>query len=150
MNTAASTGMTEASTGSQQAEQAFSIPISRAISTAGKITSGDSSKTIHIGATSFIGVQVASSNSGQGLPGGGSFGTGAGVEGVVQGGPAAAAGIQAGDTIVSVNGQSVTSSTSLRNHLVIYHPGDQVTVHWLTPDGQSHSAQLTLATGPAA
>jgi S1-C subfamily serine protease len=143
MNTAASTGMTEASTGS---EQAFSIPISRAIATAGKIESGQASATTHIGSTAFIGVEVAGSSAGQG----GATGSGAAVEGVLQGGPAAAGGIQAGDTIVSVNGKAVTSSTSLRNDLVIYHPGNRVTVKWLTQDGQTHSAQLTLATGPAA
>ena len=149
MNTAASTGMTEASTGSAQAEQAFSIPISRAVSTAGKITAGQATTTIHIGSTAFIGVGVAGSNSGQGAPGG-SATRGASVQGVVQGGPAAAAGIQAGDTIVSINGKAVTSSSSLRNNLVIYHPGDQVTVKWVTQSGQTHSAQITLATGPAA
>ena len=149
MDTAAGPGMTETSSGSQQSEQAFSIPISRAISTAQRITSGEASSTLHIGATGFIGVEVSGANTGQGLPGG-SVSTGAAVEGVVQGGPAAAAGIQAGDTIVSLNGKAVTSSTSLRNHLVIYHPGDHVTVHWLTPDGQGQSAQITLATGPAA
>jgi S1-C subfamily serine protease len=145
MNTAASTGMTEASATSATAEQAFSIPISRAIATADKIEAGQGSATIHIGSTSFIGVEVAGSNSGQG-----SSVRGALIEGVVTGGPAAAAGIQGGDTIVSVNGKAVTSSSSLRNNLVIYHPGDKVTVKWVTQDGQTHSAQLTLATGPAA
>ena len=148
MNTAASTGMTEASTGTAQAEQAFSIPISRAIATAEKIDSSQGRTTIHIGSTAFVGVQVAP-KTGQGTPGG-STSRGAAVEGVVQGGPAASAGLQAGDTIVSVNGKAVTSASSLRNNLVIYHPGDQVTVKWVSQDGQTHSAQLTLASGPAA
>ncbi|MGH3402750.1 MAG: trypsin-like peptidase domain-containing protein [Streptosporangiaceae bacterium] len=148
MNTAASTGMTEASTGTAQAEQAFSIPISRAIATAAKIQAGQGSSTIHIGSTAFVGVQIAG-NTGQGASGG-SATSGAAVAGVVQGGPAAAAGLQAGDTIVSVNGKAVTSPSSLRNNLVIYHPGDHVTVKWVSQDGQTHSAQLTLASGPAA
>jgi S1-C subfamily serine protease len=146
MNTAASSGMTEASTNS---EQAFSIPISRAIATADEIAAGQGSTTIHVGSTAFIGVEVAGSNAG-GAGGSGGSVRGAPVEGVVGSGPAASAGIQAGDTIVSVNGKAVTSSSSLRNNLVIYHPGDRVTVKWLSQDGQTHSAQLTLGTGPVA
>jgi len=143
MNTAASSGMPEASTNS---EQAFSIPISRAIATADEIVAGQGSTTIHIGSTAFIGVEVAGASAG----GAGGSVRGALVEGVVGSGPAASAGIQAGDTIVSVNGKAVTSSSSLRNNLVIYHPGDRVTVKWVSQSGQTHSAQLTLGTGPVA
>jgi S1-C subfamily serine protease len=143
MNTAASSGMTEASTNS---EQAFSIPISRAVTTADEIVAGQGSTTIHIGSTAFIGVEVAGASAG----GAGGSVRGAAVEGVVASGPAASAGIQAGDTIVSVNGKAVTSSSSLRNNLVIYHPGDRVTVKWVSQSGQTHSAQLTLGTGPVA
>jgi S1-C subfamily serine protease len=145
MNTAASTGTTEASTGS---EQAFSIPISRAIATADKIEAGDGSATLHVGATAFLGVQVEGQQGGS--AGSGSGGSGAAVEGVVTGGPAEAAGITAGDTIVSVGGKAVTSPTSLRNDLVTYHPGDRVTVTWQTEAGQSQSATVTLGTGPTA
>jgi hypothetical protein len=34
--------------------------------------------------------------------------------------------------------------------LVKYHPGDSIQVSWTDQSGQSHTATLTLATGPAA
>jgi S1-C subfamily serine protease len=140
MNTAASTAMMGAPASS---EDAFSIPISRAIAIARKIEAGQGSGTVHVGPTAFLGVAVAGQQNG-------SSASGAAVAGVVPDGPAAAAGIQVGDTIMGIGGQAVTSPTSLRNDLVIYHPGNQVTVSWQTPGGQDDSATLTLATGPTA
>jgi hypothetical protein len=34
--------------------------------------------------------------------------------------------------------------------LVKYHPGDSISVTWVDQSGQSHTANLTLTTGPAA
>ena len=144
MNTAASTAMMGAPASS---EHAFSIPISRAIAIAHKIFAGQGSITVHIGPTAFLGVAVSSQQNGS-LPG--SSPGGAAVQGVVQGGPAVAAGIQVGDTIVGISGKAVTSPTSLRNDLVTYRPGNPVTVTWRTQNGQDESATLTLATGPTA
>lgn len=137
INTAASTAMMGAPASS---EHAFSIPISRAIAIADKIEAGQGSSTVHIGPTAFLGVAVSSQQNT----------SGAAVAGVVPGGPAAAAGIQAGDTIVGIGRKAITSPTSLRNDLVTYHPGNQVTVTWQAPDGQNDSATLTLANGPTA
>jgi len=156
INTAASTAETAASTGSTQA---FAIPISRALGTTHQIESGQASDAVHIGPTAFLGVQVSSQGTGQGAPGsggsgsGGSGGGGSGgapVAGVVPGGPAAGAGITAGDVIVSIGGESIASPTSLRDHLVAHHPGDRVSVTWQDQSGQTHSANVQLATGPAA
>jgi S1-C subfamily serine protease len=141
INTAASTAMMGAPASS---EHAFSIPISRAIAIAKKIEAGQGSGTVHIGPTAFLGVEVSSQQSGS-LPG-----SGATVEGVVQDGPAAAAGIQAGDAIVEIGGKAVTSPTTLRNDLVTFHPGNPVTVIWRTQDGQNESANLTPGIGPTA
>jgi S1-C subfamily serine protease len=144
MNTAASTAMMGAPASS---EHAFSIPISRAIAIVDKIKEGQGSGTVHIGPTAFLGVAVTS-RQGSGLPD--SSTGGATAQAVVPGGPAAAAGIQAGDTIVQIGGKAVTSPTSLRNDLVPYHPGNPVTVTWQTQQGQTESATLTLANGPTA
>jgi len=144
INTAASSAETAAATSTTQA---FAIPISRALGTAHQIDSGQASDTVHIGPTAFLGVQI-SGQGGQGQPGGAA--SGAPVAGVVTGGPAATAGITAGDTIVSIGGDSVTSPTSLRDHLVAHHPGDRVSVTWQDQSGQTHSATVQLATGPAA
>ena len=140
MNTAASTAMMGAPASN---EYAFSIPISRAIAMAHQILAGQGSGTVHIGPTAFLGVAVSSQQNGGST-------SGAAVAGVVSEGPAAAAGIQVGDTIVGVGGKAVTSPTSLRNDLVAYHPGNRVTVTWQTQDGQNESATLILATGPTA
>jgi S1-C subfamily serine protease len=141
INTAASTGATQAPAGGQQA---FAIPITRAVTTAHQIDSGQASDTVHIGPTAFIGVQISS----QAGPGGSSGG--APVAGVVPGAPAASAGIAAGDVITAIGGQAVTSPTSLRDHLIAHHPGDTVSVTWHDQSGQSHSAKVQLGTGPAA
>lgn len=138
MNTAASTAMIGAKS---VTEQAFSIPINRAIATADKIEAGDGSSTVHVGPTAFLGVEIASQQNG---------GAGAPVQAVVADTPAASAGIEAGDKIVSIDGMAVTSSTSVRNDLVAYHPGNRVTVTWQDQNGQSESAAVTLGAGPAA
>jgi S1-C subfamily serine protease len=147
MDTAASTSQTQAGSGT---EQAFAIPISRALSIASQITAGTASATVHVGPTAFLGVEVSSQASGQeGLPGS-ATGNGAPVIGTVQGGAAANAGISAGDTIVSLGGATINSPTDVRNALTTRHPGDSVSVTWLDQSGQSHSAKVVLGTGPAA
>jgi S1-C subfamily serine protease len=100
-----------------------------------------------IGASGFIGVEVGSDSraASQGVP----AGSGALIEGVVSGGPADLAGLAAGDVITSVNGQSVTSAQALQSALGRHHPGDRVSVGWTDQSGQSHSAKVQLATGPA-
>jgi S1-C subfamily serine protease len=147
IDTAAQTGTFEASA-QAQAEQAFSIPINRALRIASEITSGSETGTVHIGATAFLGVEVTSA--GQGGFGSGSTTSGAQVAGVVPGGVAARAGITGGDTIVAVGGKTVASPTSLRDNLISRHPGDKVTITWLTQTGQRQSATVTLGSGPAA
>src|SRR6201999_3552804 len=46
-------------TGTTTATQAFSIPINTAETIAQEIVAGDASSTIHIGATGFLGIEVA-------------------------------------------------------------------------------------------
>jgi S1-C subfamily serine protease len=158
--------------------QAYSIPINEAVSLANQIESGTATGSIHIGATAFMGVAINTSSSsssglgsgglgsggyGYGGSGSGGYGSssggsgdggqttsGASLEGVQQGSPAAKAGLAAGDTITSLGGQTVTSSESIQQILVKYHPGDSIQVGWVDAEGQSHTASLTLATGPAA
>jgi S1-C subfamily serine protease len=83
----------------------------------------------------------------------GSTGTttsGAEIVGTLSGSPAATAGLAAGDVITSVAGQTVTSSTQISSILSSDHPGDKVNVTWTDTAGQSHTASITLAAGPAA
>jgi S1-C subfamily serine protease len=162
MNTAASTGFDFQSQSGQSAEQAYAVPIDEAESIANQIEAGHGSSTTHIGATAFLGIETSGSNSGNGSGGFGGFGgfggqdggsgsgSGVTIAGTVSGSPAASAGLTAGDTITSVGGQSVSSATDIQNVLVKYHPGDKVSVSWVDQAGQSHSATVTLASGPAA
>jgi S1-C subfamily serine protease len=165
MNTAASTGASTTSFQGQSSQptQAFAIPISKAQRIAGQIEAGSGSATVHIGQTAFLGVQISTGSTGSGdfgglggfggnggSTGGSTGGNGALVAGVVSGGAAAQAGLTEGDEITSVAGHAVTSASGISSTLATYHPGDKLTIGWTDQAGQSHTATVTLTTGPAA
>lgn len=147
MNTAASSGGSQIGTTADMTTQAFSIPINKALSIADQIEAGQSSATVHIGATAFLGVEVSASNSG-GLGGLGQASSGVTIAGTVPGTAAAAAGLTAGDAIVSVGGHAVTSDADLQSLIEGYHPGDKVTIVWQDQQGQTHRSAVTLTQGP--
>ena len=132
---------------SQNQTQAFAIPINEAIAIARQIESGTASSTVHIGPTAFLGVEVesASAAAADGVP----AGSGALIAGVLPGSAAQSAGITAGDVITSVDGHSVTSPSALQSAMEQHHPGDSVTIGWTNRAGQSQSATIHPATGPA-
>jgi S1-C subfamily serine protease len=135
MDTAASAGFSiQSSTG-----QGFAIPVNQALAIARQILQGRSSSTVHIGATAMLGVQVET----QPL----SSTPGAVVQQAVPNTPAANAGLTENDTIVSLGGHAVTSSSSLVAVKDLYHPGDRVRVVWLDATNGRHTATITLATG---
>jgi len=144
INTAASSGFQFQS----GATQAFAIPINEAMTIASQIVAGDSSSTVHIGATGLLGVQItpAANAAANGIR----AGSGAAVAGVVSGTPAAQTGLAAGDVITSVGGQAVTSPKGLQAALEQHHPGDSVTIGWTDQAGQAPSATVTLVNGPSA
>ena len=116
------------------------MPINTALDIARQIVSGDtSSGTVHIGGTSFLGIQVADAN-----------GNGVQVAGVVDGSTAGQAGVTQGDVITAVNGHQVDSTGTLGSLLSGTHPGDTVSLTWVDQDGQQHSADVQLGSGPAA
>jgi len=163
-----STGFGDASSGSTSG---FAVPINTAISIVHRIESGKGSSTVHVGPTAFLGVDVApsaSSGTSSGLGGSGGFGFGFGNGGigntgntgtaspsgvdivsVIGGGPAARAGLAAGDTITSLDGRSVMTPDSLSSTLGGDRPGSTVRVGYLDPGGQSHTLLVTLGSGPA-
>ena len=71
---------------------------------------------------------------------------GAGVVEVTSGGPAANAGIVAGDVITSLNKVSVTSMADLSSQLATLRPGQQVPVGITKADGTSSTVNVTLGT----
>jgi S1-C subfamily serine protease len=149
MNTAAA-----ANDGGGQ-NQGYAIGIDQAISIADQIKSGRASTTVQIGPRALLGVEVTDgpTSGGNGFfggSGGSSTVAGAYVEGVESGSPADSAGIGTGDTIVSINGTTISSAEGLTNALLGHKPGDSVTVGWQDTSGATHSASVQLTTGPPA
>ena len=130
---------TAASSGSAQIV-GFAIPIATALDIAAQIEQGQETDTIEIGYPGFLGIQVASN----------ATVAGAGVAGVIDGTPAADAGLAAGDVITAVNGTAVTSGSQLSAVLGAMEPGEQVSLSWTTAAGSAASATVTLVDGPAA
>jgi S1-C subfamily serine protease len=122
--------------------QGFAIPINSALSIARQIEAGRGSSSVHIGATAFLGLSIAGMNQ--------QSGGGVTLGGTVSGTPANAAGLAAGDVITSLDGQSVSSGTDIQRILIGHHPGDKISIGWTDSNGQSHTATVTLASGPAA
>ena len=139
---------------SQAQGTGYAIPIATATSIANHIVSGSSSSSVHVGPTAFLGIQVGQGNTGGPGDGSGGFGAPAGgveISGVVSGGPAAAAGLVAGDVITSVAGYSTASQSALQQVLTAdLSPGQTVTVQYTDGAGQQQSVALTLASGPPA
>ena len=129
--------------GVTSATQGYAIPINKAVSVANQIESGNSSSTVHIGPTAFLGVLISSSAQD-------ASGSGATISSVVSGGPAAQAGLAAGDTITSIDGQAVTSATNLGSIIGQYKPGTTVQVGWNDTNGQAQTTTVQLGSGPAA
>jgi S1-C subfamily serine protease len=119
--------------------QGFAIPINTARSLAGQILSGHETSTIHIGLPAFLGISVEA----------GAGSTGTTVSGVVQNGPAAGVGIVQGDQITKVGSTSTPNPTALHNALASKNPGDRTTITYVDQSGASHTATVTLASGPA-
>jgi len=131
----------------------LAVPINDALTVSRQIWAGTASATVHIGATGILGILVDDSDA-QTTPGhrgriGHRYGSAAAVvAGVVPGSPAAEAGLVAGDTIVSLDGTTVDSPTTLTSLLTERHPGDSMRVAWIDVSGQQHSATVRLASGP--
>jgi S1-C subfamily serine protease len=138
IDTAASAGFQYQAAGGD----GFAIPIGTATTIADQIRAGKASSKVHIGATAYLGVEVTGGGRGEQSQ------SGPAVLGVVEGSPAAAAGLARGDVIQSVAGTTVDSPTTLTNVLDGYHPGDREKVAWTDVNGQSHTSTVKLGTGP--
>jgi S1-C subfamily serine protease len=169
VDTAASEGFSFRS--AQTASQGFAIPINQALALASQIESGQSSTEVHVGPTAFLGVEVdvgsePASQGGGGFGGGyygggyGGYGggggsaasttSGAAIGGVINGDAAEKAGLVAGDTVTSLNGQPVDSAGTLTKLITGLKPGQTVSIGWTDAGGQSHTGTVDLGTGPPA
>lgn len=116
---------------------AYAIPINKAMNIADEIESGKASSTIHIGNPAFLGVSLEDSTAGPV------------IASVADGTPAAAAGLSVGDVITSIDGKAASSAQGVATTIAGHHPGDRISLGWTDELGQSHTATVTLATGPA-
>jgi S1-C subfamily serine protease len=118
----------------------YAIPINRARAIAARIRAGDSTATIHVGPTPFLGVLIAPRPpaSERGIP----------LAGVQPGSPAARAGIVGGDALLSLNGTVLRSSSQLVSLLLRFSPGDSVRLAWVNELGERQTASVILASGP--
>ena len=163
--------------GYQQASTGFAIPINMALSVARQIAAGHASPAITIGYPPFLGIFLGSGSTkspqaqarqqGQGARGPGStpacytsnadltmppviapVGSGALIDGTICGSPAASAGMTGGAVITAVNGQPVGSPDDLAGILSRFHPGDTISVTWVSPSGRRTTSNLHLTAGP--
>ena len=132
MDTAASTGFVARGSSTQ----AYAIPINSALTLEKQIVSGHSA-TAHIGPTAFLGVSVQDGQQGGAL-----------IAGVVPGSAADQAGLVAGDTITTFDGQTVDTATSLGSIMLHESPGASVQVVFVDQLGTEQTATVTLASGP--
>ena len=132
-------------TANAAATTGFAIPINSAMSIANTIRSGTATKTVHIGLSGFIGISNSTSCPTTGSTGSGSStASGAPICNVLSGTPAAAAGLAVGDTITSVNGQTISSFNALTTIMAPTHPGTKLSVVYVDQSGTQHTTTVTL------
>jgi S1-C subfamily serine protease len=160
----------------QQAATGFAIPINTALSVARQIAAGRASTVVAIGYPAFLGIFIGSGSASnpqdqaqqeqqqQGSGGGSSCSTsnadvsapsdiapvssGALVDGTICGSPADKAGLTGGSVITAVNGQTTGSPDKLSAVLARFHPGDTISVAWVSPSGQRTTSSIQLTAGP--
>ena len=138
--TAASTTSGPFGFGDTPASDAYAIPIGKALTISKAIEAGRSSAAIHVGPTAFLGIQVSA-------PDPGSATSGAVIVDVVAGGPAATAGLVAGDVITGINGHTVAAPSAVGAYVLTQKPGARVRVRYADTLG-SHAVTVKLGSGP--
>jgi S1-C subfamily serine protease len=127
-------GMTTAASSGPADVVGYAVPIAKVLRIAGDLEDGVTSARYAYGSPAFLGIGLGQ--------------TGTTVQGVYEGTSAAKAGISAGDRITAVGGTRVRTATQLHDAIAEHSPGDQVSVTWTDTAGASHTATVTLGTGP--
>lgn len=130
-------GMTTA--GSTTDHTSYAVPIATALSVVQQIETGQDAGTVRVGPSGYLGVVAATHTSGS---------KGIAITDVVAGGPADAAGITAGSRIIKVGDTTITTKTNLANVVRNYEPGQQVSITWITANGHTKKATVTLGSSP--
>ena len=111
----------------------FAIPSSTVASIVGQIVDGGAVEH------AYLGVSVTEATGGT---------AGAQLAQVRSGTPAANAGLQAGDVVTAVDGDTVASAAALQSAIDAKKPGDRVIVDYVR-NGEHRSVTVTLATRPS-
>lgn len=119
----------------------FAIPIDSVEGLIARIEDGDEGGGVRVGPSGYLGVAIENDGAG---------GRGALVGEVQDDSPAEGAGIDAGDLIVAVDGESVADAAELGDAIRAHEPGDDVELEWIDADGDRHAATVTLAESPLA
>jgi S1-C subfamily serine protease len=129
-------GMTTAASSGNQDVVGYAIPIDKALTIADDLENGTVNARYAYGAPAFLGLGLQD--------------TGTVVGAVFPGTPAAAAGVNEGDSITRVGSTRVTTAAGLRHAITTYSPGDSVQLTWTDSAGTTHMATVTLIAGPVA
>jgi S1-C subfamily serine protease len=119
-----------------RASDGYAIPINKAISLVRQMEAGSATSLVHIGKTAFLGVSPEDTPNG------------VTVHSVVDGLPAAAAGLAPGFVITAIDGRPIQTVADVRTAIFAHHPGDTVTVDYLDALGNATTASITFADGP--
>ena len=130
-------------------EIGFAIPTDNALAVVNQIRAGQASSQVILGQVGYLGVSVTDLTAANAAQLGLNITSGALVVGVVTGSPADQAGMSQYVVITDVAGTPINSTTDLGNVLHTYTPGDQVQLTWTDQASTSHTATITLTTGPA-
>jgi S1-C subfamily serine protease len=128
---------TAASSGNGGTSSGYAITIADAKSIANQIEKGVETSRIRIGNPGLLGVTATGA------------GGGATVDQVLSGGAADTAGISVGDVITRFDGKTISSADDLHEAAGRTDAGQRVRVTWTDSFGSTHTATLTLGTGPA-
>jgi S1-C subfamily serine protease len=127
----------------------YAIPTSNALAIVNQIRAGQASSQIILGQVGYLGISATDLTPSIAAQLGLNITSGALVVGVAGGSPAEQAGMPQYAVITNIAGTPITSVADLGNVVYGYKPGDQVQVTWTDQSGASHTATVTLTTGPA-
>ena len=144
----------------------YAIPVGEALDIVDQINAGTETSTVRVGASAYLGVLLgdaaSETNGSQDSMSGGPYGTwgsdgtgtgssaGAVVQDVVADGPAAQAGLAAGDVITAADSQSISSAADLSQVLSTHKVGDTIAIQWTDSSGADQTATVTLGASPVA
>ena len=118
----------------------YALDIDTALAIVDQIEAGQESATVTLGTGAFMGITLAEDATGESTTT---------IRSVLDGLPAAAAGLAAGDTITAIDGTAVATFSELTAAVAAHDPGDRVTIDYLGVDGTTHTVEVTLVAGPA-